>query len=110
MAGKGDQRAAMTHSSDEQILVTKEMVFVQTTESRQETAEKYQEIVENKSEKGSTSTLMSMVPSTEESGKTKKKGRVGQACRNFVKMCRARGGYSQRELYEHRLKKLKRAI
>ena len=92
-AGKGNQRVAMTHSSDEQILVTKEMVFVQTTESRQDTAEKYQEIVENKSEKGSASTLMSMVPSSEEGGKKpSRKGRVGQACRNFVKMCRVRGG------------------
>lgn len=101
----------MTHSSDEQILVTKEMVFVQTTESMQETAEKYQYIGENKSEKGSASTLMSMAPSSEEAGKKpSRKGRVGQACRNFVKMCRARGGYSQRELYEHRLKKLKKAI
>ena len=64
VACKEDQRAAMTHSSDEQILVTKEMVFVQTTESRQDTAEKYQELVENKSEKESASTLMSMVPSS----------------------------------------------
>ena len=58
----------MTISTDEQILVTKEMVFLQTTESRQESAEMYQDIVENRVEKGSASTLMSMVPTSEESG------------------------------------------
>jgi hypothetical protein len=58
----------MTISTDEQILVTKEMVFMQTTESRQESAEMYQDIVENRVEKGSASTLMSMVPTSEESG------------------------------------------
>ena len=58
----------MTISTDEQILVTKEMVFMQTTESRQESAEMYHDIVENRVEKGSASTLMSMVPTSEESG------------------------------------------
>ena len=83
----------MTISTDEQILVTKEMVFMQTTESRQESAEMYQDIVENRVEKGSASTLMSMVPTSEESDKKPtRKGRVKQACRNFAKMCRVRGG------------------
>ena len=68
-----------------------------------------QDIVENRVEKGSASTLMSMVPTNEESGKKPtRKGRVKQACRNFAKMCRVRGGLSQRELYEQRLKKVMR--
>jgi hypothetical protein len=44
----------------------------------------YQDIVENRVEKGSVSTLMSMVPTSEENDKKPaRKGRVNQACRNF---------------------------